>query len=100
MAELFDDWQGNTLRLPVSLRLKDCERINWERLNFPAAAICVDAAVLESVDSIGVAALVVLLRKARAQQVSIEWINISRPLRNMLAVYELDNGAFLSCRNN
>ena len=100
MSDVFNNWQGTTLCLPASFCLADCEGLSSDKIMFPASAVTVDAGQVKKADSIGVAALILLIRKAREQQIDLQWVNIGEHLRKMLAVYELDNGAFLSCRNN
>lgn len=100
MSAILQNWQGETLILPDSLRLSDCEAIDWDKVTFPGKSVVIDASHIHAVDSIGIAALVLLLRKAYEQKITVKWIGLGQQLRNMLAVYELDNGAFLSCRNN
>ena len=100
MSKVFADWQGTTLCLPASFCLDDCEGLSRRDITFPTQSITIDAGKVEKADSIGVAALILLIRTAREQQVELQWMNIGEHLRKMLAVYELDNGAFLSCRNN
>ena len=100
MSKVFDHWQGSTLCLPASFCLADCEGLSSRQISFPADSVTIDAHRVEKADSIGIAALVLLIRKAREQEIELQWVNIGEHLRKMLAVYELDNGAFLSCRNN
>lgn len=100
MSEVFANWQGTKLCLPANFCLADCEGLSSRHITFPAQSVTVDAGRVEKADSIGVAALILLMRKAREQQIELQWVNIGEHLRKMLAVYELDNGAFLSCRNN
>lgn len=100
MSNVFDDWQDTTLCLPASFCLADCEGLTARKITFPSQSVTVDAGKVEKADSIGIAALILLIRKAREQEIELQWVNISEHLRKMLAVYELDNGAFLSCRNN
>lgn len=100
MNNPFAHWQQQTLHLPQTLRLRQCEAIDWAQLRFPGNAVVVDASALTDIDSIGVAALVCLQRRATSAGVTLDWQHISAALTRMLAVYELDNGVFRSCKNN
>lgn len=90
----FADWQGDTLHLPVSLREDDCVAIDWTALRFPGSAAQIDSSALEHVDSVGVAALLLLERRARTQNIALTWTPPGAALARLLAVYELEQGVF------
>lgn len=88
------DWQGATLQLAPQLTLQSLNGQSLAVSAFPASDCVLDAAQVQSIDSIGIAAILSLYRHAEKRGVKLALQSASPHMLRLLKVYQLD-GALL-----
>ncbi len=84
------DEQGH-LQVVENLTRQQLQPQSFQPLGRLPAAIQVNLVQVKSCDSIGIAALVWLLRQAHQQNSTLRWVNIPPAVSHLLALYHLED---------
>lgn len=79
------------LHLPEKLTLDELKTMDFSTALSLPEKVKVCGKAVKTCDSIGIAALVYLLKQAHAENVVLEWVNLPPTVLTLLNLYDLNN---------